>query len=122
MPRLRASRSALRAASAELADKIAGYQGVFDVSDGFARGKQQLDFTLKPVAKRLGVTELALARQVRAKFYGSEAVRVQRGRDEVRVYVRYPESRRESEFDIETVLIRTADGALIEGPGGTAIV
>lgn len=102
----------LEAASAKLAASLK-YDGVFDVDDGFTPGKEQLDFKLRPAASSLGITERDLARQVRAAFFGAEAARQQRGRDELRVYVRLPEAQRHSEHDIETLMVRTPSGGEI---------
>ncbi len=103
----------LEQAAAELADSLRGFAGVKDVDDGVAMGKQQLDFELTPEARSLGITETDLARQVRASFFGAEAARQQRGRDEIRVYVRLPEQERTSMFDLEEMLIRTPAGGEI---------
>ncbi len=100
----------LEAAAAELSGQLRAYAGVFDIDDGFSPGKEQLDFRLKPAARALGVTEVDLGRQLRSAFYGAEAVREQRGRDELRVYVRLPEAERKSEHDIEQFLIQTPGG------------
>jgi multidrug efflux pump subunit AcrB len=51
-----------------------------------------------------------LARQTRAAFYGAEAQRIQRGQDDVRVMVRFPEDERRSIGNLEDMRIRTADG------------
>jgi len=103
----------LERAGADLARALATYNGVFDVNDGFEEGKPQLDFTMKPAASSLGITASDLGRQVRAAFYGAEALRQQRGRDEVRVMVRLPEGERRTEKDVEDLLIRTATGGEI---------
>lgn len=103
----------LEKAGADLAGALATYNGVFDVNDGFEEGKPQLDFTMKPAASSLGVTAMDLGRQVRAAFYGAEALRQQRGRDEVRVMVRLPEAERRTEKDVEDLLIRTPAGGEI---------
>jgi multidrug efflux pump subunit AcrB len=66
---------------------------------------------IKPSAEILGLTLAELARQVRQGFYGEEAQRVQRGRDDIRVMVRYPEQERRSLGDLENMRIRTRDGA-----------
>ncbi|MBT8492412.1 MAG: efflux RND transporter permease subunit, partial [Deltaproteobacteria bacterium] len=100
----------LELAAADLSAKLQDYGGVFDIDDGFQSGKEQLSFKLKPGARSLGITELELARQVRGAFFGSEAVRQQRGREEVRVYVRLPKKERESEYNVEQLLIRTPGG------------
>jgi multidrug efflux pump subunit AcrB len=68
---------------------------------------------LKPEARALGVTESELARQVRGAFFGAEAVRQQRGRDELRIFVRYPEAERHSLHSLERMLIRTPQGGEI---------
>jgi multidrug efflux pump subunit AcrB len=100
----------LERASADLAERLAEFANVRDVDDGFAQGKQQFDFTLKPEGHALGLTVNELARQVRNSFYGAEALRQQRGRDEVRLLVRLPDAERTSEFDLEQLMIRTPSG------------
>ena len=47
---------------------------------------------------------------MRQGFYGDEVMKIQRGRDEVSVVVRYPEEERNSLGDIESMLIRTPSG------------
>jgi multidrug efflux pump subunit AcrB len=96
-----------------LAQALEGYAGVRDVNDGYSAGKVQLDFKIKGSARSLGLTASDLARQVRGAFYGAEALRVQRGRDEVKVLVRLPEAERRSPFNIEELMVRTPSGAEI---------
>ena len=66
---------------------------------------------IKPAAETLGLTLQDLGRQVRQAFYGEEAQRIQRGRDDIRVMVRYPRDDRRSLGDLENVRIRTPNGA-----------
>jgi multidrug efflux pump subunit AcrB len=94
-------------ASAELADILSEFPNVEDIDDGYTPGKQQLDFTIKPEGESLGLTAYEVARQVRNAFYGSEALRQQRGRNEVKVKVRFPKKDRVSEYDVEQLLIHT---------------
>jgi len=101
----------LERAAADLAEQLGGYAGVTDINDGFSPGKVQLDLQLTERGRANGLTEIDLARQVRAAFYGAEAVRQQRGRDEVRVFVRRPEAERSSESDFESMMITTPSGA-----------
>ncbi|MCG8425618.1 MAG: efflux RND transporter permease subunit [Proteobacteria bacterium] len=103
----------LKSAAGDLADKVREYNGTFDIDDGFESGKQQLDLSLKPEARALGLTEIDVARQIRSAFFGAEAVRQQRGRDELRVYVRLPRAERESEYNLEELMIRTPQGGEI---------
>jgi multidrug efflux pump subunit AcrB len=83
---------------------------VKDIDDGYTPGKQQFDFTLKTDGESLGLTAYSVGSQVRNAFYGAEALRQQRGRNEVKVKVRLPENERISESDIEQLLINTPSG------------
>jgi multidrug efflux pump subunit AcrB len=99
---------------AEAADRLKGelakYPGVGDIEDSYSRGKQELKIRLKPEARTLGITEEDLGRQIRGAFYGAEALRLQRGRNEVKVMVRYPEKDRRTLWGLETMRIRTPQG------------
>ncbi len=93
-----------------LKNQLANYPGVFDIRDDFLAGKQEYKLKLKPEAATLGITQAMLARQVRQAFYGDEAMRIQRGKDEIKVMVRYPQEGRNSLEDIRNMRIRTAVG------------
>ncbi len=97
-------------ASAALAARLEEFPNVKDVDDGYSPGKTQLDFRLKPAGRSLGLTSQDVARQVRAAFYGAEAVRQQRGRNEVKVMVRLPATQRRQEYFLENLLVRTPAG------------
>ncbi len=101
----------MREAAAELRAELTRYTGVFDISDSFRAGKQELKLSLLPEARNLGLTLNDLARQTRNAFYGVEAQRVQRGSDDVRVMVRFPEAERKSIGNLEDMYIRTPDGS-----------
>ncbi len=92
-------------------DGLRGIGGVYDIRTDHAPGVPEVQLELRPEARTLGLTLEELAGQTRAAFFGAEAVRVQRGREEVRVYVRLPEKERNSITDIEGYLIRTPGGA-----------
>jgi multidrug efflux pump subunit AcrB len=100
-------------ASAELAEALGRYGNVKDINDGYTPGKPQLDYSLKTEGRSLGLTSSAVARQVRDAFYGAEALRQQRGRSEVKVMARLPESERSSEHAIENLMIRTPAGTYV---------
>jgi multidrug efflux pump subunit AcrB len=91
-------------------EQLATYPGVVDIADSFESGKDEIKLTLKPAARNLGLTTEDLARQVRQAFFGLEAQRIQRGRDDVRVMVRYPQEERRSIANLENMRIRTPDG------------
>ncbi len=101
----------LLAAVDRLEGIIAEYPGTRDVANSFLPGKKELKLTLTPVGRAAGLTLSDLARQVRAGFYGQEVQRIQRGRDDIRVMVRYPEEERQSLGDIDAMRIRLPDGA-----------
>jgi len=103
----------LASAASRIKEALATYPGVSDIDDNYSRGKRELILKLRPEARTLGITEEDLGRQVRAAFFGSEALRIQRGRDEVKVMVRYPEGERKSIGNLESLRIRSRDGAVI---------
>jgi len=103
----------LAEASRQLAATLGGYDELINIDNSFKPGKEQLDFHLKPEATTLGLTGDSLAMQLRGSLYGAEALREQRGRNEVRVMVRLPESQRSSEWDLEMMQIRTPAGGFV---------
>jgi len=100
----------LESASAELAHELENFPMTKDISDGYDLGKRQIDFTMRPEGKSLGLSAVDIARQLRDAFYGREVLRQQRGRNEIKVMVRLPLNERQSENDIEEFLIRTSRG------------
>lgn len=102
--------AALEAAAREIATTMRGYSGVSDVDDGTASGKRQLSFTLTEAGRSTGLTSNEVASQVRAAFYGAEALRQQRGRNEVKVLVRLPRDERERLSTVENLILRTPRG------------
>ncbi len=101
----------LRAAGEEIKERLADYPGVFDISGSFRAGKREIRLELDRRAEALGLSLEDLGRQVRQGFYGAEAQRIQRGRDDIRVMVRYPADERETLASLETMRIRTPTGA-----------
>jgi len=104
---------ALREVTERLKEKLKDYPGVYDVSDSFRTGKQEIKLDITPVAESLGLTLSDLGRQVRQAFYGEEVQRIQRGRDEIRVMVRYPVEERRSLGNLENKRVRTAGGIAV---------
>jgi multidrug efflux pump subunit AcrB len=100
----------LEYASAELAAALEYFPSVEDIDDGFAAGKQQVDFRILPEAQSLNLHAADIARQLRQSYYGAEALRQQRGRNEVKVMVRLPKEERISEFYLEEMILRTPAG------------
>ena len=101
----------LKTAASQLREELARYPGVFDISDSFRAGKQEVQIQIRERGKTLGLTLIDIATQVRQAFYGAESQRIQRGSDDIRVMVRYPEDERQSLGNLEDMLIRTPGGA-----------
>ena len=101
----------LRLAAIELKAQLSRYAGVYDITDSFRAGKQEIQLQLLPEARNLGLTLNDLAGQVRSAFYGTEVQRIQRGPNEVRVMVRLPDAERRSIGNLEDMRIRTPSGA-----------
>ncbi len=90
--------------------KLDKYQGVYDINDNFSSGNQEIRLELLPEGQILGLTLSDLAQQVRYGFYGYEAQRILRNKEEVKVMVRYPKSERESVGYLESMNISLKDG------------
>ncbi len=101
----------LKIAANQLKGELSQYPGVFDISDSFRAGKQEVQVQILEQGKTLGLTLNDIAIQVRQAFYGAESQRIQRGADDIRVMVRYPEEERQSLGNLEDLLIRTPNGA-----------
>ena len=100
----------LQLAADDLKSKLSEYPGVFDITDSFRAGKKEVRLKIKPEAEAAGLTLSEMARQVRQAFYGEEVQRIQRGRDDIKVMVRYPEAERRSLNDLQDMRIRFPDG------------
>ena len=90
--------------------RLREFDGVYDVQADQDHGLREIQLDLLPEARTLGLTLDNLARQVRSAFFGDEALRVQRGREDVRVYVRLPEEERNAIADVEGYQVRTPAG------------
>lgn len=100
----------LDAAAKDLVRILGSYHGIIGTENETAKGKRQFDFELLPAARSIGITSGELGRQIRAAFYGTEAMRRQRGRDQVRIMVRLPRSERSSLETLSKLIIRSPDG------------
>lgn len=104
---------ALERAASELSNELRAYPGVMDIVDSFEGGKRELQLNIKDSARSLNLTAQDLATQVRQAFYGEEVQRLQRGREDLKIMVRYPKEERRSLSNIEQMQIRTNEGSEI---------
>ena len=100
-------------ASQELVSRMNTYEGLYDIRNSFERGRPEIKLDLKPEAEALGITLQDLASQVRAGFYGTEVQRIQRGQDEVKVMVRFPQDERDSVGYLDNMKILTPAGGRV---------
>lgn len=100
----------LERAAERLGAILEEFGSVSDVDNGVAAGKQQLSFEINDYGRSLGLTGASLGRQLRDAYQGSEAIKQQRGRSEVTVRLRLPDTERVSEFDLEQFVVNSPDG------------
>ncbi|MFQ5412961.1 MAG: efflux RND transporter permease subunit [Phycisphaerae bacterium] len=93
--------------------RLADFEGVSDITDDFDAGRPEVRVELLDSARALGLTTQSLATQVRAAFYGFEARKVQRGREDVKIMVRYPPDRRRHIYDLESMYVAASPGTLV---------
>ncbi len=101
----------LERAANDLVAKLDAFSNTRDVSDDYNKGKTQLDFRLLPEGRALGLTPAEVGAQLRGAFYGSLALRLLRGTNEIEVRVKLPEDEREAMYHLEDLVIRTPSGA-----------
>tara|TARA_R110002072_G_scaffold42064_22_gene119139 strand:- start:20605 stop:23745 length:3141 start_codon:yes stop_codon:yes gene_type:complete len=100
-------------AAERLGELLNEYGAVSEVDDGVAAGKQQLDFKINDYGRSLGFTGSEVGRQLRDAYQGAESIKQQRGRSEITVRLRLPESERTREYDLEQFIVRTQSGAQV---------
>ena len=103
----------LDAAGETLAEKLAEFPIVHDIDDGSANGKRQFDIQIRPAGVRMGLTSKEVANQIRHAFQGVEAVKQQRGRNEITVRVRLPENERIRETTLEDLVLQAPGGEIL---------
>ena len=106
----------LRQAVADLKAEYRALPSLYEIQDSVSLGKRQYDIELTPAGEAAGLTPADVARQLRRSFFGEEVQRIQRGRREVKVMVRYPDEQRRSPRDLFNARIRLADGTAVPLP------
>lgn len=107
------SRSIQQAAVDDVLKVLAAYDGVENARSDLESERAEVEIELKPYAEALGLTLNDIAQQVRQGFYGNEIQRIPRGKEDVRVMLRYSAQERHSLDTLDEMRIRTSDGAQI---------
>ncbi|MCF8258022.1 MAG: efflux RND transporter permease subunit [Flavobacteriales bacterium] len=103
----------LDAAKVELIAELEKNPELTEVVSSDQKGNREVRLTLNDKGRQMGLTTGDVMRQVRQGFFGLEVQRLQRGVDEVRVWVRYADTDRGSVGSMENMRIRTPDGRAI---------
>ncbi|WP_345684039.1 efflux RND transporter permease subunit [Novipirellula caenicola] len=101
----------LEKAAQAFVERVKLYSNARDIGDNYNKGKAQYDFRLRPEGRALGLTDEELGDQLRGAFFGSLALRLLRGTNEIEVRVKLPEDQREDIYHLEDLVIRTPSGA-----------
>jgi len=100
-------------AAMALAHELKKFPNTQDIDDGTAQGKRQFDFTVTDLGYTLGLTPADIGRQVRSAYYGAQALKQQRGRNEVRILVMLTEEERDSFYHFTNMMIKTPSGSFV---------
>jgi multidrug efflux pump subunit AcrB len=103
----------LQAGADAMQAQVATYPGVYDIQDTFDSGRPEIRVALTPEGQAAGLDKRELANNIRSAFFGTEAQRIQRGRDEVKVMVRYPYEARSQLETLREMRVRSGDGTAI---------
>lgn len=100
----------LNSAKSELIQSLKQIEAINNIADMSPSGMREVQLELKPLAYFLGFSQASLTAQVRQGFFGGQAQRLQHGKDELRVWVRYPKSGRINIGQLEAMRIKTPSG------------
>jgi len=103
----------MRIVADKIKEHLKTYPGLFDIQDNLSGGKDEFQLKLKPQAYNLGISLRDIGRQARQALFGLESQRIQRGRDEIRVMLRFPKKNRSSLQDLYTLPIQLNNGETI---------
>ncbi len=99
------------AAAKAVREKLATYDGVFDIDDNVNARLREVQLRLHETARPTGITVATLGQEVRNAFFGREARRISRNREDVKIMVRYPKIYRQDDSMLETMWIPSPAGA-----------
>lgn len=100
----------LKTIAIQIKEHLKEYETVFDISDSLSDGKEELKIELTQEGQLLGLSKNDIASQVRAAVYGIQVQNIQRGRDDVKVMLRFPKEERESLSNLKYLMIVSNEG------------
>lgn len=99
--------------SDKVKERIASYPGTFEIADSLSNGKEELQIELTQQGYAMGMSTTQVTRQVRNAFFGAQIQRIQRGRDDIRVMLRFPLNERSAITNLSDMLINTPNGGKV---------
>ncbi|MDZ7923116.1 MAG: efflux RND transporter permease subunit [Marinagarivorans sp.] len=99
-----------KAAVDDVTKVLAAYPGVINLRNNLEGERTEIELALKPNAHHLGLRLSDIAKQVRQSFYGEEIQRIPRGKEDVKVMLRYPAAARQTLDTLDNLRVRTQDG------------
>lgn len=108
---LHTDEAVLQQVAAEMRSFMQRIPGVVEIHDSLVPGKRHLRVELTSAGEAAGLTPAAITGQLRANFHGVEVQRIQRGREEIKVMVRYPPERRANLRELTGERIRLPAGS-----------
>jgi len=103
----------LKKVSSQVKQHLTTYPSLFEISDSLSNGKEELEISLTKQGQAMGMTISTVTRQVRDAYFGAQIQRIQRGRDDVRVMLKYPLAERKSVAQLGELLINTPNGGKV---------
>ena len=97
----------------EVKENLTQYPTVFEIADSLSNGKEEIQIELTEQGHAMGMSSTSVTRQVRNAFFGAEIQRIQRGRDDIRVMIRFPKEERVSLAHLADMLITSPTGGQV---------
>jgi len=105
--------SELKSAKIELVENLKSNPSLTDISHNDPEGTQEINIKLKEDANQVGLNLVNVMGQVRSAFFGNEVQRLQRGEDEVKIWIRFDKISRSSIQTLDDMKIITPSGSRI---------
>ena len=100
----------LKTVAEEVKGRLVTYPTVFEIADSLSNGKEEIQIELTEQGHAMGLSVSSVTQQVRNAFFGAQIQRIQRGRDDVRVMLRFPLAERSAIANLADMQISTPQG------------
>ena len=104
------NKSDLKNAKDDLIKNLESNPILVDIAHNDPQGFKEIEIQLRENAYALGLNLQSVMTQVRSAFFGIEAQRIQRGNEDVKLWIRYDESSRSEIKNLDNMKIVTPNG------------